>query len=171
MNGLVGDSTPLRGEKGTCYEGGVRVPTMVYWPGVTQAKHTSALIDVVDWYPTLLSISQAAAPAHTLDGISLVPLLEGSKMSVRDAVYWHMPCYNGKNINNPQVWQTPFSTVRSGKYKLIHFYEDDHIELYDLEGDIGEAHNLAEALPEIAKQLSDKLNEWCRKTNAPIPVK
>lgn len=169
INGLVGDATPLRGEKGSCYEGGVRVPTMVYWPGVTQAKHTRALIDVVDWYPTLIDIGQAELPEHMLDGTSLYPLINGMKESVRDAVYWHMPCYNGKPWSS-QVWQTPFSAIRSGKYKLIYFYEDNHIELYDLEKDIGEKNNLVKVLPSKAKKLQDSLSVWLKNNKALFPT-
>lgn len=168
INGAVGDATPLRGNKGTCYEGGVRVPTMVYWPGVTEAKRSSALVDVLDWYPTLMEIADAPPPPHSLDGVSMVPLLKGTGNTPRDAVYWHMPCYNGKP-DDTQVWQTPFSAIRMGKYKLIHFYEDGHVELYDLEADIGERNNLADTLPEITKTLKQKLDEWLAETEAPRP--
>jgi len=168
MNGLVGDSTPLRGEKGSCYEGGIRVPTMVYWPGVTEARHTQALIDVVDWFPTLLEVGGAAQPSHTLDGLSIVPVLNGSKASVREAVYIHMPCYNGEP-GSKQIWQTPFSAILSGDYKLIHFYEDQRNELYNLKEDIGESINLASSMPEKAKVLHDQLNQWLDQHNAPRP--
>ncbi|MFW5870041.1 MAG: sulfatase [Candidatus Sumerlaeota bacterium] len=170
INGLVGDATPLRGEKGSCYEGGLRVPTMVYWPGVTEAKHSSALVDIVDWYPTLLSIAGGAAPEHALDGVDLTDVLGGKTNSARDAVYWHMPCYNG-SPDHKQIWQTPFSAIRSGRHKLIYFYEDDSLELYDLVDDIGETNNLARTMPEKAENLRKELFRWLKAQNAPLPVK
>lgn len=170
MHGLVGDSTPLRGEKGSCYEGGVRVPTMVYWPGITHAQRTNALIDVVDWYPTLREIAGASDPGHALDGISLVPLLNGHKTEVRDAVYWHMPCYNGRGADCSVVWQTPFSAIRVGKYKLIHFYEGDRVELYDLEQDIAESNDLSPSMPEKVEELRGKLGGWLQRVSAPLPT-
>jgi len=169
INGLIGDATPLRGEKGSCYEGGVRVPAMVYWPGVTRAVHTRALIDVVDWYPTLLQVARAKLPEHTLDGKSLLPILSGAKESVRETVCWHMPCYNGKPWSN-QVWQPPFSAIRLEKYKLIYFYEDGHTELYDLEKDISEKNNLVKLLPAKVNELHNSLKIWLNKVNAPIPT-
>lgn len=110
INGRVGDATPLRGEKGSCYEGGIRVPTMVYWPGVTKAQRTASLVDIVDWYPTLVEISGAEKPKHELDGVSMLSVLNGTRPSVRESVPLHMPCYNGKP-GHPGIWQTPFSTI------------------------------------------------------------
>lgn len=168
MNGLVGDSTPLRGEKGSCYEGGVRVPTMVYWPGVTKAKHTSALLDVIDWYPTLTEIAGAQRPEHSLDGISQVPVFTGDEEAVRQTVYWHMPCYNGRP-DSPQIWQTPFSAVCENQYKLIYFYEDQSVELYDLGTDLDENNDLSKTHPDIADSLKEKLDLWLKENKAELP--
>jgi uncharacterized sulfatase len=160
---LVTSNAPLRDEKGTLYEGGVREPMIVRWPGVVEAGTTcGAPVTSVDFYPTMLEIAGAEGnPDHVLDGESLVPLLKQSGGLPRDAIYWHYPSYHHS---------TPAGSIREGDFKLIEFFEDGRLELYDLEDDIGESRNLADAMPEKAKALQAKLAAWRESVNADMPT-
>ncbi len=162
---------PLRGQKGNIYEGGIRVPTFIVWPGVTEPGSTCDVpITVVDFYPTLVEMAGIREfPSQILDGESLVPLLRGDKKLKREAIYWHLPCYNGNGKANAKVWQPPVGAIRKGDWKLIEFFEDGHLELYNLRQDIGETNNLAKSNPEKTKELLADLRTWQKKTNAQIP--
>ncbi|HUT34355.1 MAG TPA: sulfatase, partial [Planctomycetota bacterium] len=169
--GRITDNTPLRGYKGMPYEGGHRVPLTVRWPGrVKPGTRCDATVVGLDFYPTLLEIAGAAPPAgQPMDGASLVPLLTGEGAFDRGrAVYWHLPIYleeGGKG------WRcTPCSVIRKGDLKLIEFFEDNHVELYDLKDDLGESKDLAAAQPDKAKELLADLKAWQKSVNAPIPT-
>ncbi|HOZ45383.1 MAG TPA: sulfatase [Candidatus Hydrogenedentes bacterium] len=159
---LVTTNAPLRAEKGTLYEGGIREPLIIRWPGVVRAQSTCNVpVSSVDFYPTLLDACGAKAdPAHILDGESITPLLRGDGAMRRDALYWHYPVYHHS---------TPAGAIRQGSWKLIEFFEDNHVELYNLDNDIGEEHDLAAEMPERAQTLRDQLAAWRQSVNAAMP--
>lgn len=169
--GDITDNAPLRSGKGSLYEGGVRVPFIVRWPGVTQAGSacdTPALH--LDIFPSLLEIAGAAAPRQVLDGESLAPLWRDPAAKLkRDAIFQHFPGYLGAGGD---TWRTtPVSLIQSGDWKLMEFLEDGRLELYHLSDDIGETKNLAAAEPEKAKSLHDRLVAWRAEVKAPMPKK
>ncbi len=165
-NGIT-DNSPLKAGKGSFYEGGIRVPLIVRWPQTVEANtHTDVAVTSIDFYPTLLEAADIAPPAdYVLDGESLMPVLQNPETPLdREAIYWHFPGYP----NNP--WRTtPVSVIRSGAWKLMKFYEDNRLELYNLAEDIGEEDNLAEEHPEHRKELHNQLQEWLEMHEAPMP--
>ena len=157
-------TAPLKGGKGELYEGGIRVPLVIAWPGVVKPGTTSAApVATVDLYPTLVEATGATPPRdQPLDGASLVPLLRGGPPPDRPWLFWHFPCYVGR--------AAPASAVREGRYKLVEFFEDGgRAELYDLEADPGEIRDLAAAEPDRAAALTRTLHAWQRETGAAIP--
>ena len=169
--GGITDNAPLRSGKGSLYEGGTRVPLIVRWPGATQAGATCATPAIhVDLFPTLLEIAGARPPAQqTLDGESLVPLLRNASAALkRDAIYQHFPGYLG---SGPGQWRTtPVETIQCGDWKLMEYFEDHHLELYNLKDDLGETKNLAQAMPDKAQELRTKMLAWRAAINAPMPT-
>lgn len=160
---IVSSNAPLRDEKGTLYEGGIRVPLIVRWPGVIEPGiECSVPVTSVDFYPTFLeTVGAAGRKNQPLDGESIMPLLKQTGGLKRDAIYWHYPHYHHSR---------PAGAIREGKYKLIEFYEDGKLELYDLAKDIGEKNNLAAEMPERAARLQRKLARWRRSVNAKMPT-
>jgi arylsulfatase A-like enzyme len=168
--GGITDNTPLRSGKGSLYEGGTRVPMIVSWPGRTRAGSTADVPTAhVDLFPTLLELASAAKPRQVLDGESLVPLLTGKSATLRrEAIYQHFPGYLG---SGPGLWRTtPVSLIHAGDWKLMEYLEDGKLELYNLREDIGETKNLAESMPDKAKELHAKLVAWRKEVNAPMPT-
>jgi arylsulfatase A-like enzyme len=168
--GGITDNAPLRSGKGSLYEGGTREPFIVRWPGVTKPGATCPVPSIhVDLYPTLLEIAGAKPPAQILDGESLVPLLRDSSAALkRDAIYQHVPGYLGAG---PGLWRTtPVATIICGDWKLMEYFEDGHLELYNLKDDIGETKNLAQSMPEKAQELRKKMLAWRAAINAPMPT-
>jgi arylsulfatase A-like enzyme len=167
------DNTPLRRGKGSLYEGGIRVPWIFRWPGRIAAGTTCEIpILSIDLYPTLLDVAGAQRPAgHAAEGnaISLARVLTGKQSHVdRDAIYWHFPGYLGSGRN---TWRTtPVGVIRAGDWKLMEFFEDGRLELYNLREDIGEQRNLAAETPEKAKQLQERLARWRAEVKAPMPT-
>lgn len=156
---------PLRLGKGSAYEGGVRVPLVVKWPGVTRAGSVNeAPVISVDFFPTLLEVADGKPPAVSNDGESIVALLKGGHRLKRDTIYWHYPHYHPGSA-------TPYSAVREGDWKLIHFFEDDHVELYDLKNDLSEKSDLAAAQPAKVAALRTKLDAWRTQVGAQLPTK
>jgi arylsulfatase A-like enzyme len=169
--GDITDNAPLRSGKGSLYEGGTRDPFIVRWPGVTRAGTVCDVPTVhVDIYPTLLEIARAPKPAHVLDGESLVKLFrDPAGKLTRDAFFQHFPGYLGAG---PGSWRTtPVSLIHAGDWKLMEFLEDGRLELYNLRDDIGETKNLAQAMPEKAKELHARLVAWRAEVKAPMPTK
>jgi arylsulfatase A-like enzyme len=154
---------PLRGCKATCYEGGIRVPLIVRWPGVIQPGslcHEPVIRN--DFYPTALDIAGLPPrPEQHCDGLSLLPLLKGAERLDRDALYWHYPHYHRP--------AKPHGAVRARRWKLLEFFEDNRVELYDLETDIGERNNLAKEKPEKAAELRQMLHAWRDRVGAQMP--
>lgn len=159
----VTTNDPLRDEKGTVYEGGIREPLIVRWPGVIQPGTTCKVpVTSVDFYPTFLDMIGAKAPSNQpLDGESILPLLQQTGKLDRKEIYWHYPHYHHSS---------PAGAIRQGKWKLIEFFEDGKLELYDLVNDIGEKKNLSEEKPRKAAQLQKKLAKWRKSINAKMPI-
>lgn len=159
---IVTTNAPLRDEKGTLYEGGIREPLIVRWPGVVKPGSTcGTAVTSVDFYPTLSEIAGAPRPSgQALDGRSLLPLLRGKKRFDDRALFWHYPVYHHSS---------PASAVRQGDWKLIEFFEDGALELYNLRDDIGERNNLAARMPEKTRELHRKLAAWRQSVNAAMP--
>ncbi len=156
---------PLRGGKGRQWEGGIREPYYIKAPGVTK---TGAVCEVpvigTDFYPTILQLTGTPLkPKQHVDGVSLLPLLKGESIAARD-LYWHYPHYGNQGGE-------PCAIIRSGSWKLIHYYEDGRNELYNIHEDIGEKIDQLKANPQIAQQLNTKLNAWLKETGALIPQK
>jgi arylsulfatase A-like enzyme len=167
-NGGTGSPTsnlPLRAGKGWLYEGGIRSPLIVKWPGVTEP---GTVIDepaiTNDLFPTLLEMAQVPLSiAFEGDAESLAPLLRGAEALDRNALYWHFPHYHGSG-------NTPTGAVRAGDYKLIEWFEDGRVELYNLAADVGEATNLATQMPEKTEQLLGMLRAWRQRVEARMPT-
>jgi arylsulfatase A-like enzyme len=166
----ITDNSPLRSGKGSLYEGGVRVPFIVSWPGkITPGTSLSTPTAHVDLFPTLLELAGAAKPRQPLDGESLLPLLLGKSTTLtRDAIFQHFPGYLG---SGPGLWRTtPVSLIQAGDWKLMEYLEDGHLELYNLKEDLGETKNLATSNPDKAKELHDRLLAWRTEIGAPMPT-
>ena len=167
------DNTPLRGGKGMLYEGGIRVPYIFRMPGTINAGTTSNTpICSVDLYPTLHEFSKSDLPKnYKLDGESYFSQLQSdtSKSLKRSDIFWHFPGYLGAGENTYRT--KPVSVIRSGNYKLLEFLEDGKIELYNLVEDVGEKNNLASQMPDLKKELYDKLTNWRNDIKAPMPSK
>ncbi|MCD6519448.1 MAG: sulfatase [Anaerolineae bacterium] len=157
-------NAPLAEGKGWMYEGGTREPLIIRWPGVTQpGQRISVPVTSPDFYPTILEmVGLPLLPWQHTDGVSFVPLLRGAEQLEREAIYWHYPHYGNQG-------GTPGSSLRMGDYKLIEFFEDGHIELYNLREDISEDHNIAGDEPERARMMKEMLVEWRAKVGAKLP--
>jgi arylsulfatase A-like enzyme len=157
------DCSPLRRGKGSPYEGGVRVPAIIKWPGVTPPGSVCDVpIISVDYFPTILEMTGQTA-GTAIDGVSLVPILRGAASLPREAIYWHFPHYHSPI-------DSPYSAVRAGDWKLIHFFQDDHVELYNLKDDIGETRDLAKAHAERAAALRANVAAWRVSVGAQLPT-
>jgi arylsulfatase A-like enzyme len=171
--GGITDNAPLRGGKGMLYEGGVRVPYIFAWKGTIPAGRTcSEPILSVDLFPTLAELAGAKLPAYQpLDGTSYLSLLKtgGEGKLPRDAIYWHFPGYLGAGGDG---WRTtPVGVIRSGDFKLLEFFEDGRLELYNLRTDLSQKTDLAKTDPAKTKELHGKLVAWRESVSAPMPMK
>ncbi|HBV65985.1 MAG TPA: aryl-sulfate sulfohydrolase [Rhodopirellula sp.] len=170
--------TPLKGYKGTYYEGGIREPMFVTWPGVIAAgSQSDEPVINVDFYPTFCEITKAELPeGQPRDGESLLPILLQDKATLKDrALFWHFPAYlqSYQRVDGQRdllYRSRPCSIIRDGRWKLHQYFEDDAIELYDLKNDISESHDLSSSNPEKASELLLQLRTWQREINAPIPA-
>ncbi len=156
---------PLRAGKGWCYEGGIRVPLLISYPGM---QHAGEICDVpaisMDFYPTLLELAgMDPDPDQHIDGNSIVPYLEDPQRKANRTLVWHFPHYHGS------AWR-PGSAIRDGNWKLIEFYEDNTVELYDLENDLEERTDLVEEFSDIAMKLKARLHEVLDEMGAHYPV-
>ncbi len=157
-------NAPLSEGKGWMYEGGTREPLLVRWPGVITPDSTCTVpVTSTDFYPTMLEMAGLdLMPEQHCDGVSLMPLLTGAGTLEREAIFWHYPHYGNQG-------GTPGCSVRCGDYKLIEFFEDNRLELYNLREDVSEGHNLAQDLPAITEKLHAMLIEWRESVAARIP--
>ena len=173
-HGVVTGMEPLRGSKGMLYEGGIRVPFIISWPGkIKEASICEIPIAGTDLFPTILDLARIKVPDNViLDGTSLKrTLLRGKDISERP-IFWHFPAYLERNKGMQTIWRTtPASAVRLGDWKLIEFYEDNKTELYNLKNDISETIDLSKKYPEKKEELMKILDEWKIDVKAPIPNK
>jgi len=169
--------SPLRAGKGSYYEGGLRVPLLISWPDKILAGTNTTPVINADFYPTLLSISKQPQSKLLLDGEDLSGLLLNQEALKSRDLFWHFPVYlQARNSNTDQAQEPlfrtrPGSAMRSGNWKLIHYFENDEYELYDLSVDLAESNNLA--LEQLSKlyELRAKLDDWRTQTGAPIPTR
>jgi len=154
---------PYRGGKGRQWEGGTRVPFYIRAPGVAKAGATcDTPVNGIDFFPTLLQLAGVSShPKQVIDGVSLVPLLEGGQIA-SCPLFWHYPHYGNQGGE-------PSSIIRQGDWKLIHYWEDGRNELYHLSTDIGEQQDLARKEAERTAQLWKELQAWLKETSAKIP--
>ena len=165
--GGVGDASPLRADKGHLYEGGIRVPLIVRWPGKVEAGAVEETpVILMDLHPTILSATgldlNSTIPN---DGHNLLPILKGKEKLKNRAVYWHYPNFAFHRDNRLG------SAIREGDHKLIHFYDTDSVELYNLKNDIGEKNDLSGKMPQLASRLKNKLKVWLQDSGAVMPTK
>jgi len=157
---------PLRGYKGELYEGGIRVPWIVQWPGVTKPGSVcDKPVHGADFYSTLLEMSGLPQrPEQHRDSVNLAPLLKGDADFDRGPMVWHYP------VSLPRHHSEPGSAIRVGDWKFIHYYEDGRHELYNLKRDIGESENLAKRMPEKAAEMKAQLDATLKEHGAKIPT-
>jgi arylsulfatase A-like enzyme len=152
---------PLRGGKGWLYEGGIREPFLIKWPGVTRPGSVcDHPVISTDFYPTILEIAGLnPKPQQHRDGVSLVPLLRGGEELDREALFWHYPHYSNQG-------GFPGGAVRMGDYKLLERFEDGRVQLYHLKQDIGERRDLAAVQPDRVQRMRTRLHQWYRRVGA-----
>ena len=155
---------PLRAGKGYQYEGGIKEPYFIKVPGMKGGRICETPVTGTDFYPTILELTGAdLKPEEHIDGVSLVPLLNGDTIEERSLI-WHYPHYGNQGGQ-------PSSIIRSGKWKLIHYYEDGHDELYNLKTDEGEMNDVSDEYPGFARDLKDQLMSFLNSVNALYPEK
>ncbi|MCU4174235.1 sulfatase [Marinilabiliaceae bacterium N1Y90] len=161
---------PLNSGKGSAYEGGIREPMIVKWPGKVRPKtKCDDYLIIEDFYPTILEMAGVNdyKTVQPIDGKSFVPMLKGKGTTARERdLFWHFP--NNWGPTGPGIGAT--STIRSGDWKLIYWYKDQSYELFNIQDDIGELSDLAEQEPEKVKELSKKLGNYLRSVNAQRPI-
>ena len=153
---------PLRGAKGWLYEGGIRVPLFIRWPG-RSASGTVSHVPVIgtDLYPTILEMVGAPAlPAQHVDGVSLAGLARGGPAPERSALFWHFPHYSNHGM------QSPGGAVRQGDYKLLEYFENHTVQLFNIRDDVGEQRDLSREQPERVRELTALLHNWRRQVSA-----
>jgi len=157
-------NAPLSEGKGWMYEGGTREPLLIRWPGIVQPGSISHKpVTSPDFYPTMLEMAGLdLIPEQHCDGISFLPALKGADDLHREPMFWHYPHYGNQG-------GTPGCSVRCGDYKLIEFFEDGKLELYNLDEDESEDHNIAEDSPGKTKELKEMLDDWKADIEAKIP--
>jgi arylsulfatase A-like enzyme len=157
-------NAPLRDGKGWMYEGGIRVASIIRWPGIVKAgSECTTPIVSYDYFPTFLKAAGRSDKSHEpIDGVSIMPLLRGQKIADR-VVYWDYPHYGNQG-------GAPASAVRDGRWKLIEWREDDSIELYDIAADPSETKNLADRESETVNRLRKMLHEWRNSVGAKAPT-
>ncbi len=159
----VANNAPLRSGKGSCYEGGVRVPLIVRGPQVAQGKISSEPVYAPDLYPTLLRAAGLSDQAQAgIDGVDFTPLLQNPDATLkREALYFHYPHYYQTT--------TPVSALRKGDWKLLEYYEDNRLELFNLKQDPGETQDISTANPDLVRRLRMELDVWRKKVGAQLP--
>ena len=158
-------NAPLREGKGWLYEGGIRTPLIVKWPGTVKPSSTNdTQVCSIDLFPTLVSACglEQSKELPQFDGVSLLPLLKQSNTISRDALFWHYPHYANQGSR-------PGAAIRSGEWKLIEYYEEGRRELFHVAKDGGESRNLAEQEPARVTELAEKLDAWRKSVGALLP--
>ncbi|WP_017446737.1 sulfatase [Gayadomonas joobiniege] len=166
---------PLRAGKGSYYEGGIRVPLLMFWPGKIAPQQIDEPVINADFYPTLVSLTRAEKPSQVLDGIDLMPRLLNQHPLPERALFWHFPIYlqaynpAADQGQDPMFRTRPGSAMRFGDWKLIHYFETNEYELYNLHTDLSEHVNLATILPDKLAHMKNMLRQWQIQVGAPIP--
>lgn len=157
-------NAPLHEGKGWMYEGGTREPLIASWPGkIDPGTRCSTPVTSTDFFPTFLEAAGLPLrPDLHIDGVSLMPLLTGTGELDREAIFWHYPHYGNQG-------DTPGCSIRAGDWKLIEYFEDGRLELYNLSEDIGESRNRANTDPETTRRLKTMLDDWKDSIEAVIP--
>ncbi|MCM4155780.1 sulfatase [Gramella sp. AN32] len=164
-NGGLWGNPPLRGNKGSLHEGGVRVPLVISWPGKIEPGKSETPVTSIDLFPTIMEVvNNKSTIADHMEGISLLPELLHQKELKDRPLYWHFPHYRKEG-------QDMGAAIREGDWKLIQDFESDSIYLYNLKKDLGEVENLVEKHPQKAGELLEKLKSWQKKSNAEMPQK
>jgi len=165
VNTPATSNAPLQAGKGFNYEGGIREPLIVRWPGAVKPGSTCDVpVLSMDFYPTFLELAGVKPEAkQVIDGVSLLPLLKQTAGFKREAIFWHYPHYSNQGGR-------PSGAVRQGAYKLIEFYEDGKRELYNLKDDIGEKNDLSAKMPDKTKELAKLLDDWRQDVKAQLPT-
>lgn len=163
MQYIATSNAPLRAEKGTVYEGGIREPLIIKWPGkIKKGILNSSIVSSVDFYPTILELADIEPdPRQYLDGLSMVTTMKKSKENLDRDIYWHYPVYHH---------DIPKSVILKGNFKLIENLVDGSLELYDLSMDISESQNLVQSMPELASELHGLLKVWQEDVGAEFPT-
>jgi arylsulfatase A-like enzyme len=179
----IPNNYPLRDIKGSFYEGGIRTPCVIKWPGIIgPGTKTDFPVNGVDFMPTFAEMASVPVPnSQPVDGISILPLLMEEKMEIdhlERTMFFHFPLYLGGFETSLPVygggeenyWRAvPSTTIIKGDWKLIYYYEYDKYELFNLRNDISEEHDLSSSEPEIASSLLEELDAWTKDVDAPIP--
>ncbi|MDF9794904.1 arylsulfatase A-like enzyme [Catalinimonas alkaloidigena] len=172
----ISSQQPLRAGKGSYYEGGIRVPMLVSWPGKVEAgSQCDVPVTNLDIYPTIQNIVGTEQRNKLLDGNDISPLFYGDSIAERP-LYWHFPIYlqaynmQDDDGRDPLFRTRPGSVVRLGDWKLHEYFEEGGLELYNLTEDIGERQNLIKEYPEKAEELYQLLQDWRQQTHAPVPT-
>ncbi|HBZ19789.1 MAG TPA: hypothetical protein DEO60_01560, partial [Bacteroidales bacterium] len=156
-------NSPLRAGKGWLYEGGIRVPLIIKYPGKTRAgTERKTPVSSVDFFSTIVEMTGSVPTSVKTDGINITPLFKKDSMKPRP-LFWHYPHYSNQGVE-------PGSAVRLGRYKLIDNFEKGKQELYDLENDLSETTDLSSSNPEKTEELFKLLEDWRNKTNARMMV-
>ncbi|TDB61185.1 DUF4976 domain-containing protein [Arundinibacter roseus] len=155
---------PFRSGKGYPYEGGIRVPLIMSWKGQIAPRVSKAPVITMDIFNTVLATA-GVVPVRSVpnDGVNLLPHVQKGQPSPLRDLFWHFPHYRYEDV-------TPYSIVRSGYWKLIHYYETDTDELFNLKDDIAETRNVADQLPQKRQELRQKLDAFLVRTAAKVPV-
>ncbi len=161
----ITSNAPLRAGKGTMYEGGVREPLIIRWPGkVKPGSVCDTPVISTDYFSTILDAAKGSkAPTRTADGMSLKPLITGGDAPERKALYWHYPHYHPGGTS-------PVGAVRSGDWKLIEYFEDGKLELYNLRADLSETTDLSSKLTDMTTKLHKMLVDWRKAVGAVMPT-
>jgi arylsulfatase A len=163
-NGGVFGNPPLRENKGSMYEGGIRVPLIISCPAkIAAGKTCDEPVTTVDFFPTMLELANVSPSNYKqLEGLSLLPLFKGNKSFPERAIYWHFPHHRDTELSMA-------SAIREGDWKLVKEFESGKLYLFNLKEDIGEEKNLISEYPEETKSLLDKLEKWQNKVGAEMP--
>ena len=162
-------NVPLRLGKASAYEGGVRVPLIVSWPGVTKPGSVSdAPVITMDLFPTIVEMAglPTSAARTAIDGVSIASLLKGGTKPTRDTLFWHYPHHQHYQLGGAM----PYGAIRSGDFKLVEFFNDMHVELYNIREDIGETKDLVASNPKKTEELRARLHAWRTEVGAQMPT-
>lgn len=167
--GPLADNGALRGSKGMLYEGGIRVPLLIRWPDGGQGVCAHAPVMLRDLVPTILEVTGTKHHVHDFDAVA-ISSDQNDVASVGRSLHWHFPVYLERDSSVEGPWRTtPVAAVRKGEYKLIEFFEDGRLELYDLRDDPSESRNLAGSYPEVVTNLQSEMAAWRRNVGARVP--